>query len=223
MSILHTLPLRERPAYKLTKGPGGYCNLTELLAALIGGPDQLEIAYALIAKFSALPSIFNALDTELQEVPGIGPVRAARLKAALELGMRWGADLGEEKFTIRSPGDSAQILMPELAHLEREHFVVLILDTRNRLMSKFTLYTGNGNSLNVRVAEVFTEAVRRRAASIIVAHNHPSGDPTPSPEDVNITSELVKAGHLLNIEVLDHIIIGNQRFVSLRERALGFS
>ena len=223
MSILHTLQLRDRPAYKINKGDSPQCNTAELLAALAGGPGQLEIAYALIAKFNTLPSMLNAIDSEFQEVPGVGPVMAARLKAALEIGRRLMSEMPEDRVTIRSPSDTAQLLMAKMSHLEHEHFVVLMLNTRNQLMSKLTLYIGSRNSINIRVAEVFTEAVRRRAAAIIVAHNHPSGDPTPSPEDVNITRELVKAGNLLGIELLDHLVIGQQRFTSLRERGLGFS
>lgn len=222
MSILHTLPLRERPAYKINTIGSEICSMADLLAVVLGGPKQIEMAQALIARFGSLSAMLNGIDTEYQEVPGIGPALAARVKAALALGRRLVTEAPEDRIMLRSPGDTASILMPDLSHLEREHFVVLILNTRNQLMSKFTLYTGNGNSLNVRVAEVFTEAIRRRAACIIVAHNHPSGDPAPSPEDVAITRQLVEAGTLLGIELLDHIIIGHQRFVSLRERGLGF-
>lgn len=224
MSILHTLSLQDRPIYKVTKTNGGAgCSTAELLAALMGGPDQIEVAYALVAKFGGLPAMLNATDTEIQEVNGIGLALAARLKAALEIGRRLMMVVPEDRVVIRSPGDTASVLMPELSHLEQEHFVVLVLNTRNEMMSKYTLYRGNGNSMTIRVAEVFQEAVRRGAASIIVAHNHPSGDPAPSPEDVAITRTLVQAGDLMGIEVLDHMVIGEQRFISMKERGLGFS
>lgn len=223
MSILHTLPLRERPVYKITKTNGGTgCSTVDLLAALMGGPEQIEVAYALIAKFHNLPTMLNATDTEIQEVNGIGLALAARLKAALEIGRRLMTTVPDDRAVLRSPGDAASILMPELSHLERERLVVLVLNTRNQLMSKFTLYQGSRDSMHIRTAEVFQEAVRRGAASIIVAHNHPSGDPAPSPEDIAITRTLIQAGKLMCIEILDHIIIGNQRFISMKERGLGF-
>jgi DNA repair protein RadC len=113
--------------------------------------------------------------------------------------------------------------MAEMAHLEQEHLRVLYLDTRNRLIGSETVYIGSLNAAHIRVSEVFREATRCNCAAIIVAHNHPSGDPTPSPEDVEVTRQLVAAGDLLDIELLDHLIIGRQRFVSLRERGLGFA
>jgi DNA repair protein RadC len=128
----------------------------------------------------------------------------------------------DDRFTVRSPKDVAQLLMAEMAHLEQEHFRVLFLDTRNRLMGIETVYVGSLNASHIRVGEVFRDAVRRNCAAIIVVHNHPSGDPAPSPEDVAVTRQLVQAGTLLDIEVLDHLIVGQQRYVSLRERGLGF-
>ena len=115
------------------------------------------------------------------------------------------------------------MLMAEMAHLEQEHFRQLLLDTRNRVVASVTLYIGSLNASIIRVGEVFREPVRRQSAAIIVAHNHPSGDPTPSPEDTVVTKSIVEAGKLLDIEVLDHLVIGHQRFVSLRERGLGFT
>jgi DNA repair protein RadC len=109
-----------------------------------------------------------------------------------------------------------------MSFLDQETFVVVLLDTRNRVLAKHTLYQGTLNASHVRVCEVFREPIRRNAASIILAHNHPSGDPTPSPEDASVTRQLVTSGRLLDIEVLDHLVIGQQRFVSLRERGLGF-
>jgi len=128
----------------------------------------------------------------------------------------------EDRFVIRSPSDVAQLLMAEMAHLEQEHFRVLFLDSRNQLLGSETVYVGTLNSSHVRIAEVFRDAIKRNCAAIIVAHNHPSGDPTPSPEDVEVTRKLIAAGTLLNIDVLDHLTIGQQRYVSLRERGLGF-
>jgi len=154
---------------------------------------------------------------------GVAEAKATQLKAALELGRRMLLASPEDRFTVRSPADVAQLLMAEMSHLAQEHFQVLYLDTRNRLLGSDTVYVGSLNASHIRVGEVFREAVKRNCAAIIVAHNHPSGDPTPSPEDVEVTRQLVTAGDLLDIEVLDHLVIGQQRFVSLRERGLGFA
>jgi len=125
---------------------------------------------------------------------------------------------------IKSPADAANLLMYQLAALDQEYLFVILLDTRNRVMGKpFEVYHGSLNTSLIRVGEVFREAVKTNAAALIVAHNHPSGDPSPSPEDVAVTRALVEAGKLLDIDVLDHLVIGHHRFVSLKERGLGFS
>ena len=155
-------------------------------------------------------------------VPGLGPGTAARIKAALELGRRLLVEEKSDGFTVRSPGDAAQLLMSEMPHLEQEHFVVLFLDTRNQMIGRETLYVGNLNVTHIRVSEAFRGATRCNAAAIIDAHNHPTGDPSPSPQDVEVTRQLAQAGDLLDIELLDHLVIGKSRFVSMRERGLGF-
>ena len=127
-----------------------------------------------------------------------------------------------DQFCVRSPSDLAQLLMASLGHLEQEHLVVVYLNTRNVVISKETLYVGSLNASYIRTAEVFRGAIRQNAAAIIVAHNHPSGDPTPSPEHVTVTRGLYEAGKLVDIELLDHLVIGRQRFISLHERGLGF-
>ena len=124
---------------------------------------------------------------------------------------------------VKSPRDIAAILMAEMSHLDQEELCTVLLDTKNRLQGIVTIYKGSLNASMVRVGEVYKEAVRHNCAALIVAHNHPSGDPTPSPEDILVTRQIVEAGHLLDIECLDHLIIGQGRWVSLRERGLGFS
>ncbi len=128
----------------------------------------------------------------------------------------------EERPTLYTPADAAALLMAEIGHLEQEHFCVLFLDARYRVLGIQTLYRGNLTLTQIRVGEVFREAIRRNCAHIVVAHNHPSGDPTPSPDDIAVTRQLVEAGRLLGIEVLDHLIIGQQRWLSMRDRRLGF-
>jgi DNA repair protein RadC len=219
---LQALPLRERPAYRVGhKGPDA-CAAHELLAAVIGGAKQLEAAEALLARYESLSGIANAAAEELARVDGVGPAKAAAIQAALALGRRMVLESWKERDAIRSPSDVAQLLMAEMGHLEQEHLRVLYLDTRNRLLGSETVYVGTLNSSHVRVGEVFRDAVRRNCAAIIVVHNHPSGDPSPSPEDREVTRQLVEAGELLDVELLDHLVIGCQRFVSMRERGLGF-
>jgi DNA repair protein RadC len=220
---LHLLPLQERPAYRVAENGAGACNLVELLAAIVGGTQQIEIAHNLLAEFGDLVGLARTSARQLGAIPGLGPASAARIKAALELGCRLLQESDAERFTVRSPGDVAQLLMAEMSHLEQEHFVVLFLDTRNRVIGRETLYVGNLNSTHIRVCEVFRNATRCNSAAVIVAHNHPTGDASPSPEDVEVTRQLSQAGKLLDIELLDHLILGRQRFVSLRERGLGFT
>ncbi len=220
---LHLLPLRERPACRVAESGADACNLVELLAAIVGGARQIEIAHSLLAEFGDLDGLMKASVAELERSTlGLGPAGAARLKAALELGRRVLLETPQDRLRIGSPGDVAQLLIAEMSYLEQEHFRVLFIDTRNRLLDSETVYVGSINAMYIRVAEVFRAATRRNCAAIIVAHNHPSGDPSPSPEDVEVTRQLVQAGKLLNIEMLDHLIIGRQKFVSLRERGLGF-
>ena len=220
------LPLDERPRERLARAGESALSTTELLAIIlrtgVGGESVLDMATRLISRYGGLPGLARASLAELQAEKGLGPAKTAQLKAALELGRRMLLAAPDERFVVRSPADVAQLMIAEMAHLEQEHFRALYLDTRNRLLGVETVYVGSLNASHIRVSEVFREAVKRNCAAIIVVHNHPSGDPTPSPEDVEVTRHLVAAGSLLDIEVLDHLIIGQQRFVSLRERGLGF-
>jgi DNA repair protein RadC len=221
--IVRALPLRERPLYRVQQDVGA-CNLVELLAAIVGGSRQIEIAHDLLGRLKDLDGLAQASMQELTLTHGLGPVGAARLKAALELGRRALLATPEERPVVRSPADAVQFLMAEMAHLEQEHFRVLYLDTRNRLLGAETLYVGSLNASHIRVGEVFREAIRRNCAAIICAHNHPSGAADPSPEDVAVTRQIVEAGNLLDVECLDHLIVSRgQRYVSLRERGLGFT
>jgi len=226
-TMIKDLPAGERPRERLARVGEGALSTAELLAIIlrtgVGGVSVLDMATGLLSNYDGLSGLARATYSELMAERGMGEAKTAQLKAALELGRRMLLDSPEDRFTIRSPADVAQLLMAEMAHLEQEHFRVLYLDTRNRLLGSETVYVGSLNASHIRVAEVFRDAVKRNCAAIIVAHNHPSGDPTPSPEDVEVTRQLVAAGQLLDIEVLDHLVIGQQRFVSLRERGLGFS
>jgi len=225
--LLKDLPESERPRERLqTYGPGSL-STSELLAILLRTGTRSEsvinLGSRLLAQFGGLAGIARASFADLCDVRGLGLAKAAQIKAALELGKRLMVASPEERPQVKSPTDVANLLMMEMGFLEQEHLRVVLLDTKNRVLGMPTIYVGSLNTSVMRVGELFREAVRSNCAAVIVVHNHPSGDPTPSPEDVNITRQIVEAGKLLDVEVLDHLIIGQQRYVSLKERGLGFS
>ena len=185
--------------------------------------NAVQLAQRVLTDFGGLAGLHKAPYAELRQQRGVGPAKAAQLKAAVELGRRLSIALPEERPTIQSPDDAAALLLYEMGAFEQEHFRVLLLDTRNHLIRTVEVYRGSLNTSLIRVGEVFKEAVRSNAAAVIVAHNHPSGDPTPSPDDVSVTRALVEAGRILDIEVLDHLVIGKNRFVSLKAKGLGFN
>jgi DNA repair protein RadC len=216
------LPEGERPVNRLHHYGANALSTTELLAILLGNPHQLQDASALLATFETLVGVAQAPVAELQCQPGVGLTTAARLKAALELGMRLTLERNHAD-QIRSPADAANLLMPEMSLLEQEHLRVILLDTKNHVVAIPTIYVGSVNTTMIRISELFREAIRRNCPALIIAHNHPSSDPSPSPEDLVVTRQAVEAGKLLDIDVLDHLIIGGaNRFVSLKERGLGF-
>lgn len=215
--------LRDQPAYRVTKNATA-CSVPELLAAVIGGEKQIETADALLTHFGGdLRRIYQAHPLELAQVKGISQNLAVRIKAALNLGLRLNLPV-EERPTITSPADAAALVQYEMSLLDKEHLRVILLDTRNHVLDIVEIYAGSVNSAQVRVGEIFRPALQRLAPSIIVVHCHPSGDPTPSPDDVAVTRAIVQAGKLLDISTLDHLIIGQGgRWVSMKERGLGFS
>jgi DNA repair protein RadC len=216
------LPEGERPVNRLHHYGANALSTTELLAILLGNPHQLQDASALLATFENLVGVAQAPVTELQRQPGVGTSTAARLKASLELGMRLTMERNHAE-QIRSPADAANLLMPEMSLLEQEHLRTILLDTKNHVVAIPTVYVGSVNTTMIRISELFREAIRRNCPAMIIAHNHPSSDPSPSPEDLAVTRQAVAAGKLLDIDVLDHLIIGGpNRFVSLKERGLGF-
>lgn len=220
-SRVKTLALRDTPAYRATYNPQG-CNTGELLAAIIGGPRQIETAEELLACFDGdLRRIYNAAPEQVSKVRGVGPQTAARIRAALSLGMMFTRPM-DDLPDVSSPS-SAYALLRDMEFFEQEHLRVILLDTRARSIGIQEVYVGSVNSAQVRVAELFRSAIQRNATAIILAHNHPSGDPTPSPDDVAVTRAAVQAGKLLDITVQDHLVIGRGRYVSLKERGLGFN
>ena len=220
---LKEIPESERPVSRLHHYGPSALSSTELLAILLGNPHQLRDAAGLLATFDNLGGVARASGVELQQQPGIGATSAARIKAAFELGRRLVVERPADQAQIRSPADAASLLMAEMGLLEQEHLRVILLDTKNRVIAIPTIYVGSVNTTMIRISELFREAIRRNCPAIIIVHNHPSSDPSPSPEDVAVTRQAVEAGKLLDIEILDHLIIGGAtRFVSLKERGLGF-
>jgi len=221
------LPVGERPRERLEHYGAGALSTAELIAILlrsgVAGESVLRLAERLLVRYGGLTGLAQASFAELCQEKGIGPAKVTQIKAALELGRRLLVASPQERPQVKSPADAANLLMLEMGLLEQEHLRVMLLDTRNRVLAVHTVYVGNLNTSVVRVGEIFRQAIKANAAALIVVHNHPSGDPTPSPEDVAVTERIVQAGRLLGIEVLDHLIIGQQRFISLKERGLGFN
>jgi DNA repair protein RadC len=223
---IHDMPAGERPRERLQHYGPEALSTAELMAILLRtgsrGENVLDLATRLLIEFDGLGGLTRASFSELSAVKGVGQAKAAQLKAGLEIGRRLLIAAPHERPQITSPADAANLLMLEMGHLEQEHLRVLLLDTKNRVLASPNIYKGNVNTSVIRIAELFREAIRHNSTALIVAHNHPSGDPTPSPEDVRVTRQLVEAGKLLDVEVLDHLIIGQGRYVSLKERGLGF-
>jgi DNA repair protein RadC len=217
---LRELPAAELPAVRLRWSGAQALASAELLEVVVGA--HRDLGRLLMATFHGLEGLVRASLQELQEVPGIGPSKAARIKAALELGTRLMTIPPEDRPQISSPADAAHLLMPEMSYLQQEHLRVVLLDTKNRLLGMPTVYVGSAHTAVARVAEVMREAVSARAVGMIIVHNHPSGDSTPSPDDLALTKRFVEAGQLLDIRVLDHLIIGRRTYVSMKQRGLGF-
>jgi DNA repair protein RadC len=221
------LPSDDRPRERLAQaGPGALSN-AELLAILlrvgVEGENAVRLAERLLNQIGGLPGLHRASVSDLCALKGIGAAKSAQLVAAIELGRRIAVAAPEERRVIRSPADAANLLMYELSGEAQEYLYAVFLDTRNRVIGKpFEVYHGSLNTALIRIGEVFREAIKVNAAGLIVVHNHPSGDPSPSPEDVAVTRALAEAGKLLDIELVDHLVIGRHRFVSLKERGLGF-
>ena len=225
--MIRDFPAGERPRERLRDHGPTYLSNAELIAILLrtGTTSETSSALAtrLLSQYGGLEGLAKASFQELSNQHGIGEAKTSQLKAALELGKRLLATSDEQRVTIHSPQDVANLLMAEMAFLDQEHLRVLLLNTKNQVLGISEVYKGNVNSSVIRAGEVFQEAVRSNCPSVIVVHNHPSGDPTPSQEDVQVTRQLVEAGRLLDIELLDHMVIGRQGFVSLKEKGLGFS
>ncbi|MGB3329974.1 MAG: DNA repair protein RadC [Thermomicrobiales bacterium] len=221
------LPADERPRERLLQLGAGALSTTELLAIVLNtgikGESVTTIAQRILTRHGGLAGLLRLDVVELARERGVGEAKAAKVKAALEIGRRLAAVAPDEKPRILSPEDAIQLVGIEMAALEQEQLRVIILDTKNAVLAIRTIYQGSANTATVRVGELFRDAIRHGAVSIVLVHNHPSGDPTPSSADVSLTAEVVRAGELLDVTVIDHLIIGHGRHVSLKRLGLGFS
>ena len=221
-ATVHDLPTEERPRERLRNYGAQALSNAELLAIILRTgtmrDNVLELAGKLLAKYGGLGGLMRAEFGEFCGEYGLGEAKAAQLKAALEIGRRLGMMQADEKYQIKSPADAANLVMVEMTYLDHEQMRILILDTKNQVVENISRYQGTVNSSVLRAAEIFRPAITRNCPGVIICHNHPSGDPTPSPEDIAVTEQLVQAGRVLDIELVDHLVIGNHRFVSLKER-----
>ncbi|MEE3945515.1 DNA repair protein RadC [Bacillus wiedmannii] len=222
MNGIRDVVKEEQPRERLLLEGAGSLSNRELLAVLLrtGSKEEtvLKLSDKILHHFDGLRMLKDATLEELVSIHGVGIAKAAQLIAAFELGRRMVRLEYQNRYSIRSPEDCARYMMEEMRFLQQEHFVCLYLNTKNQVIHRQTIFIGSLNTSIVHSREVFKEAFRRAAASIICLHNHPSGDPTPSREDIEVTKRLVECGQIIGIEVLDHIIIGDHKFVSLKEK-----
>jgi DNA repair protein RadC len=225
-TLIRDMPAEERPRERLRlRGPESLSN-AELIAILLrtgaNGENVVNVATRILSTFEGLPGLGRVSFGQLAQQHAIGVAKASQLLAAIELGKRVLHAQPQERRVIRAPEDVYAMLFAEVALLEQEHLKVMLLTARNEVVAVKDVYKGSVNNVVIRLGEVFRDAVREGCSSIIAVHNHPSGDPSPSNPDVILTKQLVEAGRLLGIEVLDHIVIARQGFVSMKNQRLGF-
>jgi DNA repair protein RadC len=222
---IRDLPAADRPRERLRDFGANALSLAELIAILLrtGTAQQsaIVIAQELLAKYS-LNDLVQAPFRELCNVPGLGEAKAAQLKAALELGVRAGAEMGAERASFTSPDDIARVMLPQMSGYEQEHVRVLLLDSRNRSLGEQEVYVGSVHTAQVRLAELLRDAVRVNAPHMVLIHNHPSGDPTPSAADINLTKLLYESAKVMDIDLADHLIIAGGRYISMKSVKMGF-
>jgi DNA repair protein RadC len=222
---IHDLPASERPRERLQKFGAEKMSVQELLALILGrgiaGESVTVTAQRLLSKFGNVKGIGGATLEELTQVKGIGLAKAAQIKAAFELANRLAVyNETADNPQVKTPDEVANLVMGSLKDKKKEYFLALLLDTRSQLIKNAEISIGSLDSSIVHPREVFKEALAASAASVIFVHNHPSGDPHPSEDDIKLTRRLVQAGEVMGIEVLDHVIIGNQKFLSLKRECL---
>lgn len=221
---LKEMPAELRPRERLLSVGAVSLSNIELLAILLRtGTKQMsavDLAAQLFAHFKDLTGLLDATVEELAVVKGVGPVKAVQIKAALEIGRRLALMPATKRTIIQSPDDAALLMMDNMRYLDREHFKAILLNTKNQVLAVETISIGTLNSSVVHPRELFKVAIKKSSANIILVHNHPSGDPTPSREDIDITRRIQEGGEILGISVLDHLIIGDNKFVSLKSKGI---
>jgi len=221
------LPADERPRERLLRIGPQFLTTAELLAILLrtgsARDGVLEVASRLLREHGGVRGLAAADLVTLSATHGVGAAKATTIAAAFELGRRLALAGDETPHRVTGPADIARLLQAEMELLQQEELRLLTLDTKHHVLASTMLYRGSVNSAGGRVAEVFREAVRRNATAIAVAHNHPSGDPTPSSADVEFTRALLRAGELIEVDVLDHLVFGRGSYVSMRQQKLGFT
>jgi DNA repair protein RadC len=226
-------PEGDKPRERLSNLGSSALSDAELLAILIGtgSPDEtaIEVAHRAISRScgqygTSLGFLLESTLEELKQIPGIGPAKAARLRACVELGKRLihGAEQGKRPYTVRRGKEVFEYFRTAAIDLDKEHFYVLLLNSRNQVVSKEVVSVGSLDASIVHPREIFKIPIKKSAASIVLVHNHPSGDPTPSDDDMDITRRLIEAGRLLGIEVADHVVIARASFVSMKETCPGW-
>lgn len=224
---IQELPEEERPRERLVRFGAESLSTAELIAIILGSGSKskpiLQLAYEIVSRFNGLRQLSEATLPELLEIKGIGLAKAIQLKAAFNLGMRASKQVISSKYRIEHPSHAYHLLKEEMENEKRELFVVIFQDIKGYVICYEIISIGTLSQTLVHPREVFYPAIRHKAASLIVAHNHPSGDPTPSPQDFELTKVLVEASALLSIPLHDHLIIGNQGYVSMRQQGICFS
>jgi DNA repair protein RadC len=220
--MIRDYPTDERPRERMVQNGASSLSNQELLAIILRtgtkSESVLQLSNRVLTTFEGFRLLKEASLEEITDINGIGLAKAVQIMAAVEIGRRISNLAFDDRYSIRSPEDGANYVMNDMRFLSQEHFVCLYLNTKNQVLHKQTIFIGSLNASIVHPREVFKEAFRRSAASIICIHNHPSGDPTPSREDIEVTKRLVECGKIIGIEVLDHLIIGEKKYVSLKEK-----
>ena len=223
---IRDLPAQERPRERLRLAGAGQLSNPELLAILLRtgmvGQNVMQLSARVLSEFDGLAGLARASFGELCGMDGVSQAKACQVLAALELGRRAAGPTPADRPAIREPEDVYHLLRPQMAHLEQEQLRILLLNTKHEVLLVREIYQGTVCAASVRVAEVLRPAIRENCPNVIIVHNHPSGDPTPSPEDTSVTRRIRESAELLDIELLDHVVIGARGFVSMKERGLGF-
>jgi DNA repair protein RadC len=223
---IQSLPEEERPRERFLKQGAESISTTELIAILLGsgmrGKSVVQLAQELLVTFGTLRKLADATIEELCQIKGLGIAKAIQLKASFTLGLRASQQMTQKKYRVEQPVHAYQLLKDQLQHEKREHFMIIMLDVKGYVINFDTISIGTLSRSLIHPREVFYPAIRHKAATVVLAHNHPSGDPTPSQEDIEVTEKLVSVGSLLGIPVKDHIIIGENTFVSMRQKGFTF-